>query len=267
MCPRLRIRFRLIAGTLYGRSTARVRSRLRHVRDRSPLPSARLQGQYRDALGFATFASGRHCLRLGSKVNTGTLSASPWSRQGRHCLRLGSKVNTGDALGFALIASGRHCLWLGSKVNTGTLSASPWSRQVAIAFGSAPRSTPERSRLRLDRDRSPLPLARLRGQHWGTLDSQLLSYKPFNQFQHFYQYRLDFKISTSLNIGRYQRFPYSTRERPIGRSLVTDPSSLEHMNELYLIQREVPATHREARQHAQTASFWLHLSSLPLGAE
>ncbi len=196
MCPRLRIKFRLIAGTLYGRSTARGRSRLRLGRDRSPLPSARLQGQHRDALGFATFATGRHCLRLGSKG------------QGR------------DALGFALVAA-----------------------------------------------RSPLPLARLRGQHWGTLDSQLLSYKPFNQFQHFYQYRPEFKISTSLIIGRYQRFPYSTRERPIGRSLVTDPSLLEHMNELYLIQREVPATHREARQHAQTAGFWLHLSSLPLGAE
>jgi len=203
----------------------------------------------------------------------GTLSASPRSRQ--VAIASGSAPSSTPERSRLRHVRGKVAIAFGSAPSSTPERSRlrPDRDKVAIAFGSAPRSRAGRSRLCLDRDRSPLPLARLRGQHHGALDSQgghdsqLLSYKPFNQFQHFYQYRPEFKISTSLIIGRYQRFPYSTRERPIGRSLVTDPSLLEHMNEQYLIQREVPATHREARQHAQTAGFWLHLSSLPLSAE
>ncbi|OAX46384.1 hypothetical protein gpAD87_28180 [Paenibacillus sp. AD87] len=57
------------------------------------------------------------------------------------------------------------------------------------------------------RGRSLLRLAR-EGRHCLWLgsrvhDFQMLFYKPFNQFQLFYQYRPDFTFSTCLIIGRY----------------------------------------------------------------
>jgi hypothetical protein len=80
---------------------------------------------------------------------------------------------------------------------------------------------PGRSQLRLAHERSPLPSARLpfntgtltapasfaKGRHCLWLGSQghnfqMLSYKPFNQFQLFYQYRPDFRFSTCLITGR-----------------------------------------------------------------
>ncbi len=82
-------------------------------------------------------------------------------------------------------------------LNTRTLTASPCSRWSPLPLARLPLNT-GRSRLRLVRD----------GRHCLRLgswvhDFQMFSYKPFNQFQLFYQYRPDFTFSTCLIIGRY----------------------------------------------------------------
>ncbi len=100
------------------------------------------------------------------------------------------------------------------------LTASPRSRWSPLPSARLPLNT--RTLTALPRSRRwPLPLARLPlntraltaspardGRHCLRLgsrvhDFQMFSYKPFNQFQLFYQYRPDFRFSTCLIIGRH----------------------------------------------------------------